>query len=137
MPSRILLALIVSSLAFGCASEPTCADACENLESCGKLQDGVSACRKACEEDPTVLKEDVRCFADSTCAEMRACFHSTSPAVCWEMCGHVYDHCGLSLRSRDGELDKEGCLALCRTEMPENEAQCVRRSACNRISECL
>jgi len=134
-PRCLALLLIASASALGCSSEPSCADACENLHACGKLRDSLVACESACKNDPTVLEADVRCFAESTCEEIRNCFSPTSPEVCYEMCTHIYDACGSKLELWGRTVDKEECMAFCRSELTEKEANCVRHSGCGRLSE--
>lgn len=134
-PLRVFLFVIASALAYGCSSPPTCADACENLETCGKLRDSRLACENACENDPSVIRADVRCFAESTCEEIDSCFHGTNPVICYEMCHHIYETCRSRLQLRNRTLDFDGCQRYCRTEVTETQANCVRHFGCGRLSE--
>lgn len=125
-------------LVLGCSGEPDCETACENLSSCGMLEGSRGECVRNCKGDPTVLSQDVRCLSTSTCSEMSECLHSqVSPVQCWELCSRIYDGCNISLQGKGGKLDKEGCMALCREELTEKKVNCMRRTACNRIGECI
>lgn len=135
---RILLALLALVLFASCSSGPSCKLACENLEDCGKLKTSRFDCVRACEEDPTVLPEDVRCFSDSSCEEMAACGVTQIPhEECWRACDRIYEGCNRALRGGEGPLSKGGCISFCRAELTTQKVNCLERMACNRIEECL
>lgn len=137
---RILALLSSCLLAAGCAGGGSdCDRACENLSDCGKLRSSESDCRRNCKDDPTVLSEDIRCFATSTCDDLDACMVPEElRSNCLTTCDRIYGACSSSLSTSQGELDVDGCMSLCRKDAwDEKRMNCVLRSACNRVGECL
>lgn len=142
----LVLPLLLPLLLLGaaaCGGTPTCLDACENLASCGKISGTEGQCVVACEQDSSVLEEDVRCFADSSCSELSSCMppkstdSSPHPTFCWEMCNHIYGTCGSSLRGPDGAMDRSQCASFCRAELTKAQVGCAQRAHCSRIGSCF
>lgn len=143
--SPIVLALsLVVFVVAGCGGDdPTCLDACENLAACGKLAGTESECVAACEGDPSVLEEDLRCFADSSCSELVSCMPPAAtdpaphPTSCWSMCEHVYGTCGAALQGPGGPLDRAQCASFCRAGLNREQVGCAWRAACSMIDRCF